>query len=69
MSKYYKIIDIVELQRVNRVKGIEPYYRHTLETAGGVTLTVDIDKADFTPEKADPILEKAARNADTIKAL
>ena len=69
MSKEYKVLKIDELSRVSDTRGIERYYRHQIKTAGGTVLTVDIDEADFTPEKTDPILAAAAKNADAIKKL
>ncbi len=69
MAKEYTVLKIDELSRVSDTRGIEPYFRHTIKTTGGVVLTVDIDEADFTPEKAAPILAAAAQNADKIKKL
>ena len=66
MAKEYDVIRILPLSRVSDLGGIEPYYRHTIKTKGGVVLNVDIDDKDFTPEKVNPILTKAAQNADTI---
>ena len=69
MEKAYKVLKIDELTRVSETRGIEKYYRHQLKTKGGVILTVDIDEKDFTAEKAAPILEKKAAEADKILAL
>lgn len=69
MATTYKVIKIDELTRVGDDRTLEHYYRHTIKTKGGVVLTVDIAQKDFTPEKADPILTKAADNADKILAL
>ena len=69
MGTAYKVLRIDELSRVSETRGIEKYYRHQIKTKGGVILTVDIDEENFTPEKAAPILEEKAANADKIKAL
>jgi len=66
MDKDYKVLKIDELTRVGDLHNIEKYYRHQIKTKGGVIVSVNIDEADFTPEKAAPILLKAAQNADTI---
>lgn len=68
-TNLYMVLKIDEMSRVSDVKGIEHYFRHRIKTKGGVVLTVDIDEKDFTPEKAAPILEAAAINADKILAL
>jgi len=65
----YKVMKIVEMVRPSETEGIEKYYRHTIKTRGGTTLTVDIGEKDFTPEKAEPILTKKATEADKILAL
>ena len=69
MAKEYEVVHIDPLIRPGEVGGVEQYYRHTIKTRGGVILRVDIDEKDFTPEKAAPILEKAAVNADKILKL
>lgn len=69
MTAEYKVLRIDEMSRLADVGGIEKYYRHTIKTKGGVTLTVNINEKDFTPEKSAPILLKAAQNADKILAL
>ena len=69
MAKNYDVLKIDELTRVAEVGGIEKYYRHQIKTKGGTVLTVDIDEKDFTTEKAAPILEAKATEADKIKAL
>lgn len=69
MPAEYKVLKIDELVRVAEVSGVEKYYRHTIRTKGGVVLTVDIDEADFTEEKAAPILLKKALSADKILKL
>ena len=66
MNKEYKVLKIDELTRVGDLHGIEKYYRHQIKTKGGVVLSVNIDEADFTPEKAQPILLKKAQEADAI---
>ena len=69
MEKAYKVLKIDELTRVGEMGGVEHYYRHTIKTRGGTVLTVDISEKDFTAEKAAPILEKRATEADKILAL
>ncbi len=69
MAAEYKVLKIDELTRVSDERGIEHYYRHTIKTKGGVVLTVDVSEKDFTAEKAAPILEKRAVEADKILAL
>jgi len=69
MAKEYTVLKIDELTRMSDVKGIEKYYRHQIKTAGGIVLTVDIDEADFTTEKAAPILLKKATEADKVLKL
>jgi len=66
MGIEYKVLKIDELTRVGDLHGIEKYYRHQIKTKGGVILSVNIDEADFTPEKASPILSKKAQEADAI---
>lgn len=68
-QKPYRVLKIDELTRVSDLGGIEKYYRHTIRTRGGVVLTVDIDEDNFTPDKAGPILEKRAVEADKIMLL
>jgi len=66
MGAKYKVLKIDELTKVGDLHGIEKYYRHQIKTEGGVVISVNIDEADFTPEKAPPILLKAAQDADAI---
>lgn len=66
MTNDYKVLKIDELVRPGEVGGVERYYRHTIKTKGGTRLSVDISEADFTAEKAAPILLAAAKNADAI---
>ena len=68
-TKAYKVLTIDEMVRPAKTGGVEKFYRHVILTKGEVRITVDIDEGDFTPEKADPILTKAAQNADKIKSL
>lgn len=65
----YHVLKIDEMTRLSETGGIEKYYRHQIKTKGGVILTVDIGEKDFTAEKAAPILEKKALEADKILAL
>lgn len=69
MGAAYKVLKIDELTRVGDAGGLTKVYRHTIKTKGKTILTVDISEEDFTPEKAAPILEKAATEADKILAL
>ena len=69
MERAYKVLKIDELTRVGDAGGLIKVYRHTIKTKGKTILTVDISEEDFTPEKAAPILEKAATEADKILAL
>lgn len=69
MERAYKVLKIDELIRPNDTQGIERYYRHTIKTRGGTTLTIDIDEKSFTADKAAPILEKRATEADKILSL
>jgi hypothetical protein len=67
--KDYKVLKIDEMIRPGEISGVERYYRHTVKTKGGIVLTVDIDKKDFSATKAAPILLKAAQEADKILTL
>jgi len=69
MPAEYKVLKIDEMVRPSDVKGVEHFYRHTIRTRGGVVLTIDVDEAHFTAEKAAPILLKKAKEADAILAL
>lgn len=68
-ERAFKVLKIDEMIRIKDEGGIEKYYRHQIKTRGGTVLTVDIDEADFTPEKAAPILASKAVEADKIKSL
>jgi hypothetical protein len=69
MAEAYTVLKIDELTRLSATHGIERYYRHTIQTHGGTVLTVDIDEASFSAEKAAPILTKRATEADKILKL
>lgn len=69
MAAEYKVLSIDEMVRPGEVGGIEKFYRHRIKTKGGVVLTVDISEANFTEEKAGPILLKKAQAADKILTL
>ena len=69
MANNYKVLSIDEMVKPGEVGGVERYYRHRIKTKKGVILTVEISEADFTAEKAGPILEAAAANADKIISL
>jgi hypothetical protein len=68
-QKAYQVVKIDELTRIGDDGRPERYYRHTIKSRGGVRLTVDIQERDFTAEKAAPILEKHAAEADKILSL
>jgi len=69
MAESYKVLKIDERVRLGDANRVETYYRHQIKTKAGVVLTVDIERQNFTPEKAAPILEKRALEADKIMAL
>ena len=69
MGAEYKVLRITQMARVSDEEGIEHYYRHRIKTKGKTVLDIDIDEEDYTPERAGPILLKAAQNADKILAL
>ena len=68
-QKLYEVLTIDEMVRPSKKGGVEKYYLHAILTKGGIRITVQVNEEDFTPEKADPILAKAAQNADKIKSL
>ena len=65
----FKVLKIDEMTRLSDTGGVEKVYRHQIKTKGGVVLSVDIGKDDFTADKAAVILAAAAKNADSILAL
>ena len=69
MASEYRVLKIDELVRPGETGGVERYYRHKIKTKGGMLKTVDVDEDNFTPEKVAPILEKVAKNADSILKL
>lgn len=69
MANEYKVLKIEELSKIDDVGKIIPYYRHTIRTAGGTVLRVNIDEADFTPDKVAKILTDKAKQADRILEL
>jgi len=69
MANEYKVLSIDEMVKPGEVGGIERFYRHKIKTKGGVILTVDVSEANFTAEKAAPILLKRAKEADAILSL
>lgn len=68
-GKGFKVLKIDELVRMADGGGIEKYYRHTIKTRGGVVLTVNIEARDFSADKAGPILESRAVEADKVLSL
>ncbi len=69
MAQGYEVLKILEMPDMGEDGKFRKVYRHTIRTKGGTLLTVDITEADFTPEKAAPILAKRATEADKILAL
>lgn len=69
MAANYTVKRILEMPSLTDQGEVLKVYRHTIQTKGGVQLTVDISEADFTAEKAAPILAKRAAEADKILAL
>lgn len=69
MAGEYKVLSIDEMVRPGEVGGIEKFYRHRIKTKGGVVRTVDISEANFTEDKAGPILLKKAKEADAVLSL
>jgi len=65
----FRVLKIDEMTRLAESGGVEKYYRHQIKTKGGIVLTVDLGAADFTAEKAAPILLARATEADKILAL
>ena len=65
----FRVMKIDEMTRLAETGGVEKFYRHQIKTKGGVVLTVDVSEKDFTAEKAAPLLEKKAVEADKILAL
>lgn len=64
MGTEYRVLSIDELSRLGEKQVLERYYRYKIKTKGGVTITVDIDEKDATPEKAPGILLKKATSID-----
>jgi len=69
MAANYKVLSIDEMVKPGEISGIERFYRHRIKTKGGVILTVDVNEKDFTAEKAAPILDARAVEADKIMKL
>ena len=69
MAANYKVLSIDEMVKPGEISGIERFYRHRIKTKGGVILTVDVSEKDFTAEKAAPILDARAVEADKIMKL
>lgn len=69
MEKNYNVLKIDEMWKMGDLDKLIPYYRHIIKTKGGIVLTVDISEKNFTAEKAAPILDKKAVEADKILAL
>ncbi|MBA7607942.1 hypothetical protein ES703_15112 [subsurface metagenome] len=69
MANEYKVLKITEMIGPSDTEGVEKFYRHSIRTRGGVMLSVDISKDDFTAENAAPILKARAQEADKILQL
>lgn len=69
MPKEYQVLKVDEMVRPGEISGVERYYRATIKTQGGTVLTVDLQEADFSAEKAAPVLAKAAQAADQVLRL
>lgn len=69
MAKAYSVLSIDELVRPSETGGISRYHRIRIKTTAGVIRTVDIGESDLVPEKAGPILEAAAKEADGVMSL
>ena len=50
MANEYKVLKITEMIGPSDTEGVEKFYRHSIRTRGGVMLSVDISKDDFTAE-------------------
>jgi len=68
-SAPFKVLKIDEMSALSDTGGVVKVYRHQIKTKGGVVLSVDIGRDDFTPDKATVILTAAAKNADAILAI
>lgn len=66
MGQEYQVLNITELSRLSPAGTIDKYYRHKIQTRGGVILTHDIHERDFTPDRVEKILAEKAANADKI---
>lgn len=69
MDKDFKVLRIDELTRIGETGNIQKFYRHQVKSKSGVIFTVDIPEANFTAEKAQPILLAKAQEVDKIMAL
>lgn len=69
MAANYKVLKIDEMSKIGDLDKIVHYYRHFIKTKGGIVLSVDISEANWNAEKAAPILDKKAIEADKILAL
>ena len=67
-KKPYKVLRIDELSKLADGGGIVAYYRCQIKTTGGVVLSVNLDKEDFKPDKAEKIFTEKAIEADKILA-
>jgi len=69
MTAEYTVLKVTPMTRVADEGGVEKFYRIKYKTKGKIVDTVDVDEADFTPEKAAPILLAKAQEADKILKL
>ena len=69
MAKWGEVTRISEMSRLTAEGEVVKFYRHSVRTAKGASITVDIDEENFTAEKAEPILKAKAEAADKILSL
>lgn len=68
-QKPYRVLRIDELVRQAEAGGIERYYRFTIRTRAGITLSVDGSESDFKADTMGPALLAKAAEADKIMSL
>ena len=66
MAKEYTVLKADELVRPGDLGRLDKYYRVSIKTAGGMTLSVDVSASDWTPDRVRPLLTAAAEQADKI---
>jgi len=65
----YKVIDSTEMTGIDKEKGVYKFRRYTLRTRLGSVITVDLNREDWTAERASAIFLKAAQEEDKIRSL